>query len=122
MIQTFITEFRALIDEHIKLIKIDAAENTHKIIKAVISILFALVLGHLGLLFLGLLLIALMSMLIPAWSALLLVTAIYFGVPLVLLVYAINLFHDVFKTPKKSIEELDKTGEEAKIWLQNIKK
>ncbi len=122
LLKEFIRELCSLIREHIKLFKLEFARNTHKFIKAVICLVFAVVFSYAGLIFLGLLTVSLLSMLIEEWIALLLVTAVYFGVPLILLVVAVNLFYSVFKEPKKSISELEKTTQEAKQWMNNIKK
>lgn len=122
LLSEFIKEMSLLISEHINLMKLEFAENAHKFIKAIISLAIAFVMGYVGLIFLGLLAVSLLTMLIDEWVALLLVTAVYFGIPLILLVYAINLFHSIFKEPKKSLEEFEKTGDEAKKWMNNIKK
>lgn len=122
LISEFIREMAVLISEHIKLLKLEFAENAHKFIKAAVALVLALIFAYLGLVFLGLLIVYLLSMAVDMWVALLLVTAVYFGVPLILLVYAINMFHKIFKEPKKSLTEVEKTGEEAKKWMKNIKK
>ncbi len=122
LLKEFIRELSALISEHIKLLKIEFAQNTYKLIKAIIALVFAMIFGHVGLIFLGLLAVSLLGTLIEQWTALLLVTAVYFGMPLILFIYAVNLFYSIFKEPKKSIEEVEKTGEEAKKWMNNIKK
>ena len=122
LLKEFIKELSALISEHIKLLKVEFAENTYKFITAIIALIFAVIFGHVGLVFLGLLAISLLGMLVDQWVALLIVTAVYFGMPLILFVYAVNLFWSVFKGAKKSIKEVEKTGEEAKKWMNNIKK
>lgn len=122
LLKEFIKELRALLNEHLKLFKQDLTENSFNIVKALVALAVALLIGYVGLIFLGLLFVSLFSMLIPKFTALLLVTAMYFGIPLILMVYAINLFHKVFKQPKKSIEELEKTMDEAKTWMKNLKK
>lgn len=118
----FIREVNNLAGEHFRLFRHELAENTHKAVKAVILIIISVVTGYVGLIFAGFLAITLLSMIMPYWIATLLVTALYFAIPLVLLFIAVNLISDIFKKPKKSVQELEKTGEEAKKWLKNMEK
>jgi len=122
LLKEFIKELNALISEHIKLLKVEFAQNTHKFISATIALIFAIIFGHVGLIFLGLVAISLLDTVVDQRIALIIVTAVYFGMPLVLFVYAVNLFYSIFKQPKKSVEEIEKTGEEAKKWMNNLKK
>lgn len=121
LIKEFVSEFTSLAYQHFKLFKEECAEDFIKIIKSIILLIFALILSYTGLIFLGFLIVELLSMIMPEWTALLLVTAVYFGVPMVMLIYAINLLAKVFTGPKKFITEIKKTGEDTKKWLKNIK-
>lgn len=122
LIREFIKEITLLADEHLKLIKKDIKDSVYDLLMAVVSIIVALVASIVGLIFLGFLVISLAQMLLPEWTAVLLVTAIFFGVPLILFIYALYLINKVFKQPKKSITELEKTTQEAKKWMNNVKK
>ncbi len=115
-------EVISLIEQHLKLVKRELTENLSMLVKSVFLILSAIIIGYAGLIFLGLLIISLLSQVVSSWVALLLVTVIYLGVPLIFVIWAISLFYKVFMEPKKSIAEFKKTGEEFEKWLNNLKK
>ncbi len=122
LFKELIAEVISLIYQHYLLLKKEFKENASRVVKSIILIVAAVVIGYAGLIFLGILAIYLLSLIIPSWIALLLVTAIYLGIPLIMFVYAINLIGRVIKEPGKIMEEFKKTGEEFEKWLKNIKK
>ncbi|HSA05638.1 MAG TPA: phage holin family protein [Candidatus Gastranaerophilales bacterium] len=117
-----IAEIIDLLYQHFTLLKKEFSENASKIVKSVILLLAAAIMGYAGLLFLGILAIYALSLVAPFWLALIIVTAIYLGIPLLMFFYAINLLGKVLKEPKKFITELKKTGEETEKWIKNLKK
>lgn len=117
-----ITEVISLIYQHYLLLKREFQENARRVVKSIILLIGALIIGYAGLIFLGILIIYLLSFIIPAWVAILLVTALYLFIPLVMFICAINLIGRAIKDPEKIIEEFKKTGEESEKWLKNMKK
>lgn len=116
------TELISLIYQHYLLIKREFRENAERVVKSVILILASIIISYAGLIFLGILLIYLLSLIIPSWAALLLITGIYLGIPLIMFIYAIHLIGRAVKEPGQIMEEIQKTGEETEKWLKNIRK
>ena len=122
LIKEIIVEIISLIQQHFVLLKKEFAENTSRVVKSLILLFFATIVGYAGLIFLGFLLIYLLSFIIPFWTALLLITAVYMGMPLIMLIYAINLIGKVITGPKKSVTEFKKTGDAFEKWIKILKK
>ncbi len=122
LIKELFLEIIALVRQHYLLLKKEFKENAIRVVKVVVLMIAAFIIAYAGLIFLGILIIYLLSLIIPSWLALLLVTAIYLGIPIVMFVYAINLIARVLKEPGKVVEEFKKTGDDAEKWLKNMKK
>ncbi len=122
LIKEIIVEIISLINQHLVLLQKEFAENASRVVKSLILLLSAVIVGYAGLIFLGILLVCLLSLIIPQWVALLLVTAVYMGIPLIMAVYALNLIGKVIAGPKKSVTEFKKTGDAFEKWIKILKK
>jgi len=122
LIAELVREVFSLIRQHYELLKEEFKENALRVVKSILLLIFALVIAYAGLIFLGILTVYLLSMIIPQWVALLLVTGIYLAIPLIMITYAIHLIGMVLKEPQKIIAELKKTGKDGEKWLDDLNK
>ena len=122
LFKELIKDVISLIYQHYLLLKKEFSENAARVVKSIVLVIAAAIIGYAGLIFLGILAVHLLSFVIPSWAALLLVTAVYICIPIIMFVCAINLIGKVIKEPKKFVTEFKKTGEETEKWLKNLKK
>jgi len=121
LIKELVSEVITLVYQHYMLLKKEFATNAERVVKSILLLIGAAIIAYAGLIFSGILLIYLLSLIIPSWVALLLVTGLYLGIPLIMIFYAVNLLGKVVKDPKKFVEEFKKTGDETEKWLKNMK-
>lgn len=112
----------SLIREHIKLFRHEISARSSTFIKAAILLLIAAVFGLSGFIYLGFIVISIASSFISPFMGLILVTAIYLGVTLILLIYSLALVNRAGKKQLKATKEIQNTKKEAKLWLKNLKK
>ncbi len=120
LVKQLVAEFIKLIYQHYLLLKKELSENVAKFGKSIVLITASLIIGYVGLIFVGILAIYMLSQVIPSWIALLLVTFIYIGVPIFMFIYGVNTIKKNLKKPEKFMEEFRKTGEETEKWLKDM--
>lgn len=122
LIKNLVYNFVCLIFQHIKFCREEIKEETATVIKSVILIFITICTAFLGAFFGGILLIILFSFFLPIWFSVFFVTILYLLIiPFVLFVYVLRQFKKFGKKQKKITDEIAKTLEETKKWLEQLK-
>lgn len=121
LLKKLVYNFVCLIVKHIKFLKEEIKEETTVFARSIFLLIFAAFTAYLGIFFSGVFLIIVLSIFIPIWLSVLIVTALYLLIPLILIIYSLSQLKKFGKRKKIFVNTALKTLEESKKWLEHLK-
>jgi len=121
LIKELVYNFVCLISQHLKLFREEMKDEAFKIGKSIILMCIAICSTVMAAFFGGIFLIITISIFTSVWLSVLLVTILYLLIPTILFIYVKSQFKKIAKNRKKFAKEIEKTLEDGKKWLEQLK-
>lgn len=121
LLKQLVNNVNSLFFQHLELFRSEIKEDAEILAKYTVLAFIGALLAFNGLIFLGFFIMFTLSIALPLWASSLIVTVFYLFVALIAFVILKKQFDKVKKSPEDVIDETQKTMEEAKKWLHQLK-
>ena len=111
-------DFGNLAQQHVELFKEEIRQDAILAARYTSIAIAGVLIGYTGLIFFGFFLVFLLALVVPLWLSALIVTILFFITAIASFLIIKNILH---KLQHDSISETQRTMEESKKWLQELK-